>query len=232
VPDSGNNAIARCVAALRAAGATGVHQYKQRLTSNANKPEVLVDLLLEGRAALMFLRHGFNVAMQERPDLRMEFHGELVYVEVKHFREKDQDRLDEKAMRETPGLLVPYGDTTELEGSDPWDQLADVAKHKLDQYVAGFPNILVVESSSSSLELVLGTAVHNYDNEVLKSDDCRLRRLSGIMVVQTDRTTTGDGRNVDFSPTRHAATPLSARMTDALFAIVTDMPYGKQGECA
>jgi hypothetical protein len=90
----------------------------------------------------------------------------------------------------------------------------------------------VIESSSPSLELMLGTAVHNYDQQVVKSRDIRLRRLSGIMLVQTEWVTSGEGRNVHFCPTRHATTPLSARMVDALFVIVTDMPDGKRGECA
>jgi hypothetical protein len=218
-----DTAMTRCIAALRAAGATGTEQYEQKLRNNANKPEVLQDLLLEGRAALMFLRHRFKVGMQDKPDLRIELDGEIVYVEVKHFREKEQDRTDERSMSETTDLLVPYGDTVEREGADPWDQLANVAKSKVGQYVADFANVLVVESSSASLELALGTAVHNYDKQVLKSDDVRLRRLSGIMLVQTDRITCGEGRNVEFCPTRHAATPLGERTTDALFAIVADM---------
>jgi hypothetical protein len=230
--DRGHSAIARCIDALRAAGATDVDQYKQRLRSNANQPDVLEDFLLEGRAALMFLRHGFKVAMQERPDLRIELHGEVVYVEVKHFREKEQDLVDEKAMRRAAGLLVRTGEVLESEGAEAWEQMLNVAMGKADQYASDAPNVLVIESSSPSLELMLGTAVGNYDQQVLKCRDIRLRRLSGIMLVQTEWVTCGEGRNVYFCPTRDAATPLSARMTAALSSIITDMPCGEQGECA
>lgn len=231
MPSTTDQAITRCLAQLRAEGATGLEQYEDKLRSNAKEPVVLSNMLFEGRAALMFLEHGFRVAMQDSPDLRIELDGEVVYVEVTHFLEKEQDRLDEKGMSETTGPLVPYGDTLELEGASPWDQLANVAKRKAGQYVDGAANILVVESSSPSLELVLGTAVHVYDEELLKSDDLRLRRLGGIMLVQTDWIATGEMRNVDFCPTRHAAAPLSARMTAALFAIVTDMLCSNRGEC-
>lgn len=230
--DRADTAITLCIGDLSAAGATGIEEYEERLRSNAKNPVVLSNMLFEGRAALMFLRNGFKVAIQDNPDLRIELRGEVAYAEVTHFLEKEQDRRDDRSMLETTDLLVPYGDTVELEGADPCDQLANVAKRKVGQYVAGFANVLVVQSSSPSLELVLGTAVHNYDKQVLKSDDARLRRLSGIMLVQTEWITSGEGRNVDFCPTRHAATPLSSRMTAALFAIVTDMPCSKQGECA
>ena len=232
MPSTTHQAITQCLAQLRAEGATGLEQYEQKLGNNANEPEVLVDFLLEGRAALMFLRHGFNVAMQDRPDLRIELHEEVVYVEVKHFRQKEQDRLDEKAERETDDLLVVTGQLLESEGAEAWQQIVDVAVGKADQYAADAPNVLLVESSSPSLELMLGTAVRNYNKEVLKSEDVRLRRLSGIMLVQTDWIVLREMRNVYFLPTAHPAAPLSARMTDALFAIVTDMLRRNEGECA
>jgi len=226
-----DTAIAQCIAALGAAGATGIDQYEQRLRNNADEPEVLEDFLLEGRAALMFLRHRFKVGMQDKPDLRIELDGEVVYVEVKHFREKERDREDEREMRATQERLVVTGELLESEGAEAWQQIVDVAVNKAPQYASDAPNVLVVESSSPSLELMIGTAVHDYDKEVLKSDDDRLRRLSGIMLVQTDWITSRDGRNVDFYPTSEAATPVSAHMAAALSAIVTDMPCGKRGEC-
>jgi hypothetical protein len=224
-------AIAESIAALRAAAATGIEQYEQKLRNNADEPEVLADLLLESRAALMFLRHGFEVAMQESPDLRIELDEEVVCVEVKHFREKEQDRLDEGAMRETPERLVRTGDLAQSEGAEAWEQIVAVAVKKAPQYASDAPNMLVVESSSPSLELMLRTAVNDYDKKVMKSADVRLRRLSGIMLAQTDWIVLRDMRNVCFLPTAHAAVPLSARMTHALFEIATDMLRREEREC-
>ena len=223
MPSRAGDAVGERIDQLRAKGATGLEQYQQKLRANAHNPEVLADLLLEGRAALMFLRNGFDVSMRDSPDLRIELDREVVYAEVKHFREKEQDRVDEKAMREAPDRLVRTGELLESEGAEAWQQIVDVAVNKAHQYASDAPNVLLVESSSPSLELMLGSAVHDYDKEVLKSDDVRLRRLSGIMLVQTDWITSGEMRNVDFCPTRHGAAPLSARMTAALFAIRTDL---------
>jgi hypothetical protein len=218
-----NELISEYIGRLRVGGASGIEQYEQRLSTNANDPDVLGDLLLEARAALMFLQYGFKVAMRDRPDLRIELDKQVAYVEVKHFREKEQDRADEKAMLEPSDRLVLTGELLESEGAVAWRQIVDVAIAKAGQYVSNAPNILVVESSSPSLELMLGTAVHVYDEEVLKSDDLRLRRLSGMMLVQTDWIAIREPRNVDFCPTAHAAAPLSPRLVSALANVRIDL---------
>lgn len=50
---------------LRGAGAAGPGQYETRLRNNAANPEKLANLFCEGRAALMFLRNGWQVALRE-----------------------------------------------------------------------------------------------------------------------------------------------------------------------
>ena len=219
-----NQLISQYIGRLRAEGAAGIEQYEQKLRANAGNPDVLTDLLLEARAALMFLRNGFEGAMRERPDLQIEFDKEVVYVEVKHFRQKEQDRVDEKAMLEAHDRLVLTGELLESEGAVAWEQIVDVAIGKASQYMSDAPNILVVESSSPSLELMLETAIRQYDKEVLESYDLRLRRLSGMMLVQTDWIAIREPRNVDFCPTAHAAAPLRGRVASALAAIRIDLP--------
>lgn len=218
-----NHLIRQYIAQLAAEGATGLKHYEQKLGSNAKNPVVVCNLLFEGRAALMFLRNGFKVAMQGEagpdpgPDLQIELDKEVVYVEVTHFLEKAQDRVDERRMQETTDLLVPYGDPSESEGARAWTQMANKAKNKARQYMSDAPNILVFESSSVSLELELESAVHQYDDNVLKSDDLRLRRLSAMMLVNTcSIALRGGASNVEFCRTAHATVPLSKKLTSAL----------------
>ncbi|HUW95853.1 MAG TPA: hypothetical protein VMW58_08695 [Anaerolineae bacterium] len=220
-----DQAIDQCIAQLTAEEATGLDAYKAKLENQEKVPENVCDLLCECRAALMFLRNGFEVEMRESPDLRIELDEEVVYVEVTHFREKGQDRVDEKAMQETADLLVPIGDIVESEGATAWTQIANKAKSKASQYVSDAANILVVESSSDSLALMLGSAVHQYDDEVLNSDDLRLRRLSAMMLINTRSIACGaDGwSNVEFCQTAHATVPLSATLASALWKIRIDL---------
>jgi hypothetical protein len=208
-----------CISNLRIKGATGIEQYEQRLKENAGNQEVLNDLLFEGRAALMFLRYEWRVVLRESPDLELSLNGELLYAEVKHFREKKQDVLDEQAMLDATDELVPIGDLRETEKSQPWEQISEVAvkKAKDDQYIEGAPNILVVESGSGSLDLTADSAVHAYDDEASKSGDLRLRRLNGIMLINTRSTAFRPSPwNVQFCTTSHAAVPLSGTLVQAL----------------
>jgi hypothetical protein len=208
------------IAELRQLGVHGVDQYEQRLLDNASNPEVEGDLLFEGRAALAFARHGFKVTLRESPDLQLELNGEVLFAEVKHFREKEQDLLDEKAMLETEDVLVPYGDTIPTEGKSPWTQIVDVAIKKAcqDQYVLGAPNILVIENSSPALELTLSTAIEDYDAEVVRSKDKRLRRLNTIVLVHTYGITFGSSGlyNIEIAHTADVETQMSPELLTVL----------------
>jgi hypothetical protein len=209
--------IRELVEKLGAAGVRGLDQYECRLRSNARKAENLRDLLDEGRAALALRRGGFGVLLRESPDIEVTLDGETVFVEVKHFREKEQDRIDERAMCEATDLLVRTGDTVPLEGLHAWAQIVNVAIRKAPQYVAGHPNVLVIMSSSDSLELMAATAAHSFDDVVAERNDPRLRRLNAIMLVNTGWVGIHDSmfENVEFEPTAHPAAPLSDRMLAA-----------------
>ena len=215
--------IGQHVVQLRGKGAIGVDQYEQKLKNNVKNKAVLCDLFLEGRAALLFLNNGFIVTFRDSPDLRIELDNEVVYAEVKHFREKEQDRLDEKAMSETRGLSGPIGDTTATEGSEVWDQIVEVAISKADQYIINAPNILIIESSSDSASQTLPTAAHNYNGKVRETNDPRLRRLNALMLVNIGLVNIGSRNsglyNIEFCPLYYVDTPMSDRLISALFNI-------------
>lgn len=209
-------AIGRHVAQLRNAGAGGVDQYEARLRDNAGNPDTLASLFCEGLAALMFLRNDWEVTLRERPDLELRLDGHLLYAEVKRFCEKEQDRLNEQAMLDAPDdLLVRLDDPTQTEGKTAWEQIVDVAVKKVPVYIEGAPNILVVVSDSECLDLMVSSAVHEYDERVLASGDARLRRLNGIVMVSRGRLTLRPvPSNVEFCRTQHAA----VRLNDSLAA--------------
>jgi|SRR5208337_2594447 len=211
--------IDKHVAQLKNADAAGLEQYERKLRNNAGNEGILTDLFCEGRAALMFLHKGWQVTLRDSPDLQIILDGEVAYAEVKRFRQKKQDKLNEQAMSDAPdGMLVRLGDPTETEGSHAWEQIAKVAIEKASQYKEGFANILVVESDSECLDLMLCSAVREYDETVFgSSHDSPLRRLSGIMLVDKDRISFGPTHyNVEFCQTQHAAAPLTERLATAL----------------
>jgi hypothetical protein len=181
----GSRRITEFVRQLGAAGVKGLDQCDGRLRSNARKAENLSDLFDEGHAALAFRSGGFGVLLRESPDIEVTLDGEAAYVEVKHFREKEQDRIDEKAMCDATDVLVRTGDAVPLEGLHAWQQIVTVAICQAPQYVAGLPNVLVIMSGSDSLESMAATAVHSFDHVAAERHDPRLRRLNAIMLVNT-----------------------------------------------
>ncbi len=213
--------IDQLVTQLRGKGAIGVEQYEVKLKNNAKNIAVLDDLFFEGRAALLFLTNGFKVTLRDSPDVKIELDNEVVYAEVKHFREKERDRIDEKAMAKTRGLLVPIGDTTVTESSAVYEQIADVAISKADQYVMNAPNILIIESSSDSTSLNLSSAAREYNDRVRKTNDPRLRRLNALMLVNCCLYDFGNSGpyNTEFCPLAYIDTPMSRRLISTLFDI-------------
>ena len=139
---------------LERAGVNGIPIYRQRLIANYTSDK-FQDFLLEGRAALMFRQAGFRVTLREAPDLALKFNNEQLYAEVKHFRLKEQDLIDDAKMSEPGDILVPYGE------GEFSEQVYNVAKSKISQYKLHAPNILVVESNSPNCidDVIIPTAV-------------------------------------------------------------------------
>src|SRR4030042_1464672 len=160
------------------------------------------DFLLEGRAALMLRQAGFGVTLREAPDLALEFNSEQLYAEVKHFRLKKQDLIDNAKMSEPGNILVAYGDTVPLEGKPAWEQVYNVAKSKISQYKLHAPNILVIESSSPNCidDLVIPTAVDVINKDVYSGKCPGLGKLNGILLV-SDWFNISHKRMVFFYPT-------------------------------
>lgn len=208
--------IAELTAKLIAA--TGIQQYETKLRDNAVNEGKLEDLLSEGRAAAMFLDHGWQVVLRDSPDLQITFDGDVIYAEVKRFRQKEQDKLNDEAMSGVSGRsLALMPDVTESEGMAAWEQCVQVAIKKASQYMEGAANILVVESDSDCLELTASSIVREYDSKAFASTDRRLRRLDGIMLVNKGWATCGAfPSNVEFCQTRYVSVPLGDRVATAL----------------
>lgn len=191
---------------LNSVGILGLEEYENRLQNNANNDDNFHDLLFEADVALMFSHNGFKVTLRERPDIKLERFGKVVYAEVKHFRRKEQDILDEKAMQENDEL-VPVGILTPTEGIEAWDQIVRVAIRKNNQYVNNAPNLLVIATSSDAVGgLELQTAVTIY-NEKARIDP-KLHKLNAMILID-QWIDVARYKNVYFYPTAIPTIPMS-----------------------
>ena len=100
--------INMCIS-LEKAHVKGVPEYTKKLQANSNNKDNFEDVRLEGKAAIMLSKAGLDVTIRDSPDLALRFNNEQFYAEVKHFREKEQDKIDAAKMSEPSDLLVPYG---------------------------------------------------------------------------------------------------------------------------
>jgi hypothetical protein len=221
--DVTNLHIEHAASTLRSAGALDVDVYELKLRQNAPNPIQVINHLSEARVALMFLENGAQVTMRDRPDLKIEWLGATLYAEVKHVNRKTQDKLDEAAMRSTHDELVREGDTNRIEKRHPHEQIYDVARKKKHQYIDGAFNILVIDSSSESMEPAEPTArsaARMWDEELRKTPhDSALRRLHGIMLITSWGSVGRNSRNVAFAMTKYALPPMSLKLIQALDSI-------------
>jgi hypothetical protein len=205
---------------LAGAGALGVDAYEEKLRQNAPNPTQVINHLSEARVALMFLENGAQVTMRESPDLEIEWLGAKFYAEVKHFNRKEQDELDERA---SANGIVIVGDTYRIEKRHASEQISDVARRKKHQYINGAFNILVIDSSSESMEpadIMVRTGVRVYDEERRKTPhDLALRRLHGIGLITSWGSVGRNSRNVAFSMTDDAFPTMNLDLIRGLMSI-------------
>jgi len=218
-----DNCITNMCISLEKAQVKGVPEYIKKLQANANSPN-FEDFRLEGKAAIMFSKAGFDVTMRDSPDLALKFNNEVFYAEVKHFRKKEQDRIDDAKMSdpnccvdEFGPYLMPYGDTFPLEGKHPWEQVYNLAKKKIDQYKEHAPNFLVIESSSTSIEdTEIPTAIDTINQDVRSGKCPRLAKLNGILLASDWHNISQQWRNVYRFATSNPVVSLSRELSGLL----------------
>lgn len=201
------------IAELRKLGAKNVEPYEQKLRSFDQNEQKVFEFIAEARAALLFLRNGLSVTMQDKPDLRLELGNEIIYAEVKHQNEKETDQRDEAAMAVAdPYEFVQVGNVFDDEQRHGWQGMCATAIKKQPQYVEGAQNILVFVNHSNSIDLHLRSAVNEFDNAVGKAGAASpLRKLGGMMMFGASYGPRSGWSNVEFIRTTYALQPISYR---------------------
>jgi hypothetical protein len=203
---------------LRMFGAKGVDDYEKKLRSFGNDERKLTEFLAEARAALHFLRNGWEVTMRDRPDLMLRIDGETLYAEVKHMHEKETDRRDARAIANAkPFEWVQVGNIFDDENSDGWQQMCDIAVKKEPQYRAGAQNLLVFVSHSEALDLMLKSAVNEFNDRMWAAGTSSpLRKLGGMMMLSNIYGPSTGMSNVEFYRTVYPMHPISPRVASVL----------------
>jgi hypothetical protein len=209
----GDKLITPLLTELKKAGIQGLLEYEDRLRNNYGKKERFIDLLFEADTALMFSQHGLNVRIREKPDLQVGLGGEIVYAEVTHFWEKDQDKIDKCAMKNSEDL-IPVGNLKLTEGAEAWEEIAKKAVCKVSQYKSDSPNILVIATNSDAVNgIILPTAVNDYNERA--SRDINLRKLNALLLID-QWISVSLNRNVYFYQTSNALVTFGSKLKKAI----------------
>src|SRR5260370_24910989 len=143
--------------------------------------------------------------------------GQVSAAEVKAFRFKPQDSVDDMALRNHGDYLVEFGDTRVTEGYAAWDQVANVARRKVAQFTGRVPYLLVIQSSSLHCidDLVVRTAANILDEEISADAHAPLSVLSGIVFLSRELRIP-DAKNVYFFGLPASQNPLLPSVHNAL----------------
>jgi hypothetical protein len=210
--------IDQWIADLKGHRAEEVDQYERKLKSFGRNEQKVFEMLSEARAAMLFLRNGWQVTMQDRPDLLLKFRSEVLGAEVKHFNFKGTDQRDNDAMAAAGEFeFVKIGNVIDNEGKHAWQQMCANAIHKEPQYLDGFPNILIFVSYNDSLDLMLRSAVNEFDDEVRRAGPTSpLRKLGGMMMLAPNNGPSTSWSNIGFCPTAHPHHPIGYKLVFAM----------------
>lgn len=161
-----------------------VEEFLNKLSSNKKVQGNFDDLRAEGDAAHLLAIHGFRVKMRESPDLLVQYEDCSFFAEVKRFRRKEQDFIDEKNMMVAEDELVRIGDTTETEGSLPWQQLINVIMKKVAGYHEAAQYILIIVNDSDNCVWSMDvTTALNQLMEIQAESESDFHTLSGILFI-------------------------------------------------
>lgn len=197
-----------------------VNTYRCRLEANQSNYEKFNDLIFEGWAADMLQLNGFRVTFRESPDLSIRHSAVQFFAEVKHFRTKEQDRIDQENMNRSRERLVTIGDTSATEGLPAWEQVVAVCKRKIPQYIEDVPNILIIGSSSGHCidDAIMPTAINVLGECIQRGNNEGLMKLNGLMLLSFDYNIS-QKRSVYFFPIHTSHITFSQETLDALHAI-------------
>lgn len=189
----------------------GVQDYIPKLQNNLNNQDQFEDLLYEGYAALLFSAHGFSVKMQDSPDLSLQLSDDQFLSEVKRFRRKTQDAIDQKRMQRANHLLVRYGNP------EAWGQVFNDIREKSQEYRGEYPFIVVLASSSQHCieDCEVQTAANYAKEPSTRKYNPELERLNGILFLSSD-IRLNPLKDVYWFPIEGSKVPLPSAVADRL----------------
>ncbi len=190
---------------LQKRGVQGVDKFVKKLRDRLNEKEDYLDILMEGRFAIILARNKFsNIHIeycQEGPDLKANWNRNTVYFEVTRKRPSEDDRI----IQSSAAFVSPA--TTE--------NIIDKIRVKIPQLQTNGVNIVVIWSDTITLgKPELEKAFESIRDEIKETPE-EYKKLSGVLLTNGGYNS-GTLKQFYLFENDNASKPLSPRLTRKL----------------
>ena len=207
----------RLVHELQARGVHCVDRFVQRLLGGVRNKEEYLDILVEGRFALVLVRNGFSEIhieySRQGPDLKANYNRQTIYFEVRRRRPKQGESWEVQGSR--------------FVGEDTEENIIDIIRRKRGQFRDGKLNILVLWSDT--VELAPST-IREAVPDMFKQNSSEFQIISGVLFTESEGYSLPSVTQYHFHRNPHASKPVGIRLTRKLGSLHTRSPKALRRE--
>lgn len=164
----------KLVAELERRDVYGTDKFVRKLLGRIDNRQEYLDILVEGRFAVVLARNGFSQIYIERsrsgPDLRANYNRQTVYFEVTRRRPNEEDSWWESA--------------ASFVATDSAQAIISKIQSKLGQFLSGAINIVVYWSSTVRVNRPELQDAFSYIQNEIDADTQRYQKLSGVLFTE------------------------------------------------
>lgn len=160
---------------LQQRGVVGIGKFVQKLTDRVNDTEAYLDILMEGRFAIILSRNNFSKIQIEYadsgPDLKAVWNRNTVYFEVTRRHPKEEDKL-----LQSEDAITLSATKVEI--------VIERIKEKLEQLESGEMNVVVYWSGTATTSLFDMRNAFNYIQQENNQTPKTYGKLGGILFTE------------------------------------------------
>ena len=199
---------------LQQRGVVGIDKFVQKLTDRVNDKDAYLDILMEGRFAIILARNNFSKIQVEYagsgPDLKAIWNRKTVYFEVT----RRHSAIDEWAeVRE--GSLPPL---------DEPENIISRIQQKLGQLKIGKVNVLVFWSDTTAVVSLNMKEAFEYIKKEIKQNPGTYQDLSGVLFTEGGGVSASTLKQFRIFENNRASKPLGMRLVKKLESLHEEDP--------
>jgi hypothetical protein len=199
---------------LQQRGVLGIDKFVQKLKDRVNDKEAYLDILMEGRFAIILARNNFSKIQIEYadsgPDLEAIWNRKTVYFEVTRRR----SAIDEWAeVREAP-----------LPPPDEPENIINKIQQKLKQLRIGKVNVIVFWSDTMAVVSLNMKEAFEYIKQEISQNPGTYEDLSGVLFTEGGGVSAGTLKQFRIFENNKASKPLGMRLTKKLESLHEEDP--------